>query len=453
MNLSGDPRQALVLLGQRFGDLFDLFAREGRRLYLVGGSVRDALLGDTHRADYDFATDALPEESLRILRAAGLRTFPIGARFGTIAAAISDTLVEITTFRVQEAYEPGSRKPEVEFGDSLDDDLSRRDLSINAMAIDRHGHLIDPFDGCSALERRILEVPRGGLENTRSILRDDPLRLLRIARFAGRLGFAPTPDTTQAAMDCRAELLRISRERWKMEMDKLLLTRHADQGLAWLAHTGALQVVLPATGPLVRLGQVRRVGAQLLDTPDDLMTRWSVLLLHTVVTEHTDCRLDLSRSLETWPDEPLRTAFASGVASRFRFSNAERQCVERLLGGIPDPASLRADWDRPALRRHLIGFGEDAIRVLDLLDAVGDTVPGLTEHTGRLREALVSLRSVEDPLPRLPKGLGHALHEQLGMPRGPALAEAMARLREAILDEALANDPDIDACIGWLRDN
>lgn len=441
----------LTELGRRFAALFDLYHRAGHRLYLVGGCVRDTLLGQTARTDYDFATDALPEDSLRILDEAGLRTFPIGARFGTIAALVQGTMVEITTFRVREQYAEGNRKPEVEFGHSLEDDLSRRDLSINAMAIDRHGHLIDPFDGRHALEQAVLEVPRGGYENTCSILRDDPLRLLRIARFTGRLGFRPTDDTTRAATDSARDLLSISRERWKMEMDKLLCTAHVGQGLGWLARTGALAVILPDAAALVALGQVDRAGVQIADAPPDVRTRWAVLVLHALVCAHSGARLDLRDTASPWPAAPLRQQRAREVADRFRFSVSERLSLVRMVGTTLREADFDTPWSRPRLRRYALAHGEDALRTLDLVETIADTSPGLAERIDGVRLGYAALMRDEDPHPRLPRGLGHVLVERLGLERGPVLASITRRLQDAILDEELTNDPDIDACLAWLH--
>src|SRR5690625_4230694 len=170
--------------------------------------------------DIDMTTDAHPSETIAILKAEGLPVYPIGERFGTISTLVDGTPIEITTFRVEEQYERGNRKPNVTFGRSLRHDLSRRDLSINAMAAGRGGKLHDPFGGQRAIEERILEVPGGGFENTVGILQDDPLRLLRIARFCARFGFEPTPETTAAAQETAEQLEHISRERWKMEIDK-----------------------------------------------------------------------------------------------------------------------------------------------------------------------------------------------------------------------------------------
>src|SRR5699024_9407205 len=150
-----------------------------------------------------------PSETIEILKGEGLPVYPIGERFGTISTLVDGVPIEITTFRVEEQYEAGNRKPHVTFGSSLTHDLSRRDLSINAMAAGRGGKLHVPFGRQGAIVAQMLEVPGGGLENTVGILQDDPLRLLRIGRFCARFGFEPTQDTTVAAQRTASQLNHI----------------------------------------------------------------------------------------------------------------------------------------------------------------------------------------------------------------------------------------------------
>ncbi len=197
-----DEAQAIQDLLGRHAGLFGFFEAEGEELVIVGGAVRDIISAAALPAklDVDFATSALPEKTIEILKKNKLRFFTTGIRFGTISTIHADSgrMLELTTYRPDESYTPGSRKPEVSFGTSLEADLIRRDLSINAMALRSDGSIVDLFGGREAIAARRLEVPGGGLERTRIILRDDPLRILRIARFAARLDYRATDDTTTA---------------------------------------------------------------------------------------------------------------------------------------------------------------------------------------------------------------------------------------------------------------
>lgn len=195
--------------------------------YLVGGSVRDKLLGrEPH--DYDFATPMLPDDIESKVKEAGKRAFITGKRFGTIGFKHDGDFVEVTTFR-SERYGK-TRKPEVEFVTSINEDLSRRDFTINAIAL-RGTKYIDPFDGRKDLEDRIIKA----VGNPSERFNEDPLRMLRAARFASQLGFTIESKTLASIKKNAHKILGVSRERWIQELDKLLLGDHVANGLRVLA--------------------------------------------------------------------------------------------------------------------------------------------------------------------------------------------------------------------------
>src|SRR5215218_9769253 len=287
--LGAGQREVVARLGEAF-------AAAGEQLYLVGGSVRDVLLGQREAAnrELDFATSARPERTRAIiapLEPAGL--FDVGERFGTIGVVFSEVvdgddermLVEITTFR-SEQYAAGSRHPEVTYGASIEDDLSRRDFTANALAVDvAGGALIDPFGGEGDIALGVLRAVGDADER----FAEDPLRLLRAARFVAQLGFR-VDAATEAAMARQAgALATISRERVLAELTKLLLGQYADHGLHTLLESGLLTVAMPELGPLAdtALGppgihrekdlwdHVTRVVVQ---TPARPAVRWAALL-------------------------------------------------------------------------------------------------------------------------------------------------------------------------------
>ncbi len=207
-------------------------------VYLVGGSVRDRLLG-VEPKDYDFSTPHDPETIERKIREAERKPFLTGKRFGTIGVKIGGHLVEITTFRT-EIYQKGSRKPDVVFVDDIAADLSRRDFTINAMAM-RDGKIIDPFSGARDIrEKRIRCV---GNATTR--FKEDPLRMLRAARFTAQLGFVVDDAVLKAITKLSHRVLEVSKERWVGELDRLLLAPFVDQGLRCLMDTGLLNYIIP----------------------------------------------------------------------------------------------------------------------------------------------------------------------------------------------------------------
>lgn len=224
-------------LGRAFHDA-------GHELYLVGGSVRDALLGGLGH-DLDFTTSARPDQTKRLLDAYAETTWDVGKAFGTIGglkrAEGQDWQIEITTFRA-DAYDSQSRKPMVAFGDSLEGDLIRRDFTVNAMAVEvLNKRFIDPYGGLQDLAEGSLRTPT----KPEISFSDDPLRILRAARFASRLGFSVADDVVQAMTDMAGRITIVSAERIQAELSGLLLTDSPRAGLDLLVRTGVADHFLP----------------------------------------------------------------------------------------------------------------------------------------------------------------------------------------------------------------
>jgi len=243
--LSAYQRQAAAVLlrantSPTVAELGELFARAGHELALVGGPVRDVFLGGRPK-DLDLTTDAVPERILAITRAWADRTWDVGIAFGTVGLRKRDEIFEITTYR-SEAYDRTSRKPVVRYGTSLIGDLERRDFTINAMAARLPSfELVDPFGGLAALKERVIRTP-GRPEDSFS---DDPLRILRAARFAARLRFTVAGEVLIAMSEMAGRLSIVSAERITDELSKLMLTESPETGLDLLVDTGVAEEVLP----------------------------------------------------------------------------------------------------------------------------------------------------------------------------------------------------------------
>jgi poly(A) polymerase len=222
-----------------------LFARHGYQLALVGGPVRDVFLGE-RPADFDLTTDAPPDQVLAITRGWADKTWTVGIAFGTVGLRKGDDHFEVTTYR-SEQYDRTSRKPDVQYGTSLEEDLSRRDFTVNAMAARLPGYeFTDPFGGLDALREKVLRTP-GPPEQS---FGDDPLRILRAARFAAKLGFTVAPEV-RAAMTEQADRLGIvSAERITAELTKLMLTPDPALGVDIMVQTGVAEQVLPEVSRL-----------------------------------------------------------------------------------------------------------------------------------------------------------------------------------------------------------
>lgn len=225
----------------------DAFAAAGFELAIVGGPVRDALLGRATN-DLDFATNARPDDILRIVEPIATATWDIGRAFGTIGARVHGHQVEITTYRA-DSYDGVTRKPTVEFGDTLEEDLVRRDFTVNAMALRVPGPaLVDPNGGVEDLIAGVLRTP----SDPSVSFGDDPLRMLRAARFASQLGFEVAEPTRQAMGELRETLSIVSPERIQAELVKLLRTDAPDAGIRLLVDTGLMGGFLPEI-PALRL--------------------------------------------------------------------------------------------------------------------------------------------------------------------------------------------------------
>jgi len=233
---------ALNRHGQLIQSLAEAYKQAGFRLALVGGPVRDAILGRLGN-DLDFTTNARPEASSRILKKWADAVWETGAAFGTIAAKKGDVTVEVTTYR-SESYDPQSRKPDVDFGETIEGDLARRDFTVNAMALELTGvapEFIDLFDGASDLAKKILRTP-GSAEASFS---DDPLRMMRAARFVSQLDFTVDPEIVKAITEMTDRLSIISAERIRDEFTKTLMSNNPRLGLMLLVETGLASSFLP----------------------------------------------------------------------------------------------------------------------------------------------------------------------------------------------------------------
>ena len=231
-------------INDQIGDLAEMFDQSGHSFYLVGGMVRDGALGLPLDHDIDVTTDARPEEIKPILEAWGNQVWDQGARFGTIAARRGDADVEITTFR-SETYRPDSRKPDVRFSDNVEVDLSRRDFTINSVAVSLPSwEVVDPFGGLHDLQERRLRTPSDPDE----LFRDDPLRLLRAARFSARFQLTPDAEVTDAIRRNRDRIQIVSSERIGDEISKMLALRRPSRGLDYLHETGTLNAFLAGLG-------------------------------------------------------------------------------------------------------------------------------------------------------------------------------------------------------------
>ncbi len=299
-------------------------------VYLVGGAVRDELL-EKNPKDFDFTTPLTPDEIESAIRKAGRKPYLIGKKFGTIGVKINGEMVEITTFR-NEKYKSGNRKPEVTFVKDITADLSRRDFTINAIA-KRGTRYIDPFKGMQDIKDKVIKCV--GKPNSR--FKEDPLRMLRVARFASQLEFKIDNSIYHVVSSMNYKILEVSKERWVMELDKLLMSSHPEIGLEFLARTRLLNFMIPELSLQVGYNQNNphhdlelweHTKKVVFHSPKEINLRWAGLL-HDIAKPfvRTD-REDRSNYIK---HDMVAGEFVTRLAFYLKWSNDRREMVKNLV--------------------------------------------------------------------------------------------------------------------------
>ncbi|GIJ50820.1 CCA tRNA nucleotidyltransferase [Virgisporangium aliadipatigenens] len=443
------------------------FAAAGHELHLVGGSVRDALLGRLGD-DLDFCTDARPEQTLALVKGWADAIWTTGQEFGTIGLQRNGLRLEVTTYRA-EAYDRVSRNPIVRYGTSLDEDLRRRDFTINAMAVSVPGHTFtDLYGGLDDLARRELRTPGTPQES----FADDPLRMLRAARFAAQLRFAVAPEVRAAMVDMAADLSRITAERIRDEFVKLMCGADPVFGLRLLVETGLADQFLPELSGLK------------LEIDEHAQ--------HKDVYEHTLTVVRNAIGLETdGPDFTLRFASlmhdigkpatkAVGPDGRVSFHHHEvvgaRMTKQRMQAMkfpkdvISDVTGLvalhlrfygygRGEWTDSAVRRYVTDAGPLLSRLHKLTRSDVTTrnrrkAANLAADYDALEERIARIEAEEDLARVRPDLDGNEIMRLLGLPPGPLVGKAWRHLKELRLERGPLTHEEAEAELRrWAEDN
>lgn len=472
-SLTDAQRRAITELLARISPITDdlgrLFAEAGHEIALVGGSVRDAFLGRLGN-DLDLTTDARPQRVLELVRDWADAVWTIGIDFGTIGLRKRGYQLEITTYR-SESYDPKSRKPEVRYGDDLGEDLRRRDFAINAMAARLPDlDFADPHGGLADLKARVLRTP-GRPEDS---FDDDPLRMMRAARFAAQLEFTVAPEVVQAMVDMAGRIEIVSAERVRDELSKLLLGAVPRVGIAMLVETGLADHVLPEI-PKLRLEidehhrhkDVYQHSLTVLDQAIDLEERYELtgdLVTRLAALLH-DVGKPKTRSFETGGrvtfhhHEVVGASMAKKRLAALRFSKDVITDVSRLVelhlrfhgygeGGWTDSAVRRYARDAGPLlaRLHVLTRADCTTRNKRKAAALGRAYDDLEERIARLgtEEELAKMRPDLD---------GNEIQRILGIPPGPAVGKAYRYLLDQRIEHGpLGKDAARDRLLTWAAD-
>ncbi len=442
--MSGTPVKVSELLSDR-STLLELarrFRDAGHEVYLVGGPVRDLLLRRAH-ADVDLATDATPQEVKELLRPVATNLWLQGERFGTVGAEVDGIPMEITTFRT-ERYQPSSRHPEVSFASDITTDLSRRDFTINAMAIRLpEREPVDPFGGLDDLRRGVIRTP-GDPDDSFS---DDPLRILRAFRFMSQLGMKIDAATLASIERLAPALETVSAERIRDELDRLLLGRWPGRALRWAERAGVTQVFLPELSALkLEQDPVHRhkdvfahTLAVLERTPEDRVLRLAALL-HDIGKPRT--RRIGPDGVSFHHHDVVGAEMARERLRALRYPNDVVDAVSELIRLHHRFHTYRLGWSDSAVRRYV----RDAGPLLEPLNRLvrADCTTRDRAKARRLAarmdelEARIKELAKQEELARIrPELDGREVMAHLGIEPGPLVGEALEHLLEIRLSEGL----------------
>jgi poly(A) polymerase len=447
--------------------LASAFSAAEEELYLVGGTVRDALLGRAMLADLDFATSAAPPRTRELLESVEPSSvYLVGERFGTIGAIFGDEpdrlRVEVTTYR-RETYPDENRFPDVAFDATLTDDLARRDFTMNAIAVDaKSGAMIDPWDGEADIAQSLVRAV--GDPNER--FAEDPLRLLRAARFVSQLGFRLDWTTEQAMAQQASSLERISRERVLAELTLLLLGEYVDHGLDALRRTKLLHVALPEIQPLAaeaaadlapRLGREKDLWEHTVrvvrQAPPRVQVRWAALL-HDAGKPLTRS-VGLDGEVHFFGHERVGAELADRALRRLNADRALRSSVRTLVALHGRPAAYDPSWTDSAVRRLALDTGDAWDDLLDL--AAADVTSGREQKRMAASRRVTGLRTrflhlqAQMELARLESPLdGNDLMRIFDRPPGPWIKRVKNHLRELVIEGQLLPD-DQDGAVRIAR--
>lgn len=435
-----------------------LFDDAGHQFFLVGGSLRDALLG-REPDDLDFATSARPDEIRSVVEEWADAVYGVGEQFGTIGVRKDDQIHEITTFRA-EVYRDESRKPVVSFSDDIETDLSRRDFTVNALALRLpDAELVDPFGGLGDLASNQLRTPMA----PEISFTDDPLRMLRLFRFVSTIGFVPEEETLAAVPALAQRLEIVSAERIRDEFSKLMVGDHVRDALWGLVETGVSDCFLPELS-LLRMEQ-------------DPVQRHKDVLAHTIaVVDKTESRLviRLAALLHDIGKPATREFGPRGVTFHHHEVVGARMTKERLRalryeGRLIDdvaklvflhlrPHTFKMGWTDSAVRRYVRDAGpllDDLNQLVrcDVTTANAGRALKIQRRIDELEGAIADLQSREELAAIRPPINGHTVMEHLGIPPGPMIGEIMEVLLEHRLDHGPFTEEEALAIVdGWAAE-
>ncbi len=425
-------------------DIARTLAKHGRIAYIVGGSLRDHLLGRDDVSDIDMASDASPEEILRFFR----RVVPTGIKHGTVTILVPGMSIEMTTFRAEKSYQDGRRPGAVEFLQDIQADLSRRDFTMNAMALDPlNGNFFDPFDGRGDIARKLIRSVGDPCER----FLEDGLRPMRAVRFAAQLGFVIEKSTLDCIPKTLETFKKVSLERLRDELGKILLSDRPSWGLSLLEQTGLLALLLPELLAGRGCGQKGDHRFDVLDhlyhsvdaAPKNLTLRLAALFHDIgkpqVKVESGQGEINFHRH------ELVSASMASKIMKRLKYPNNTIAEVSHLVRH--HMFNYSEEWSDAAVRRFVAAVGRENLEPLFLLrcaDTAGTKGTSPDPRTlDPFRRRIEQLLAQDSALGLKDLKINGDDLAQVGIPRGPIMGRILAELLETVLDDPGQNDREI----------
>jgi len=413
----------------------------GHKAYIVGGALRDFVMGEKDCSDFDIATDATPDDVMKLFP----HVVPTGIKHGTVTVLTGKFKVEVTTFRTEKGYSDNRHPDSISFVGTIEEDLSRRDFTMNAMAYDHtSGTILDPYDGQKDIERKIIRC----VGNPDARFAEDGLRSMRAVRFAAQLGFSLEPATQTAISNSLDAFSSVSKERVRDEFEKLLLGKWALVGLELLERTGLLGVIIPEMLPC--RGCIQK-GAHVYDVMDHCFhtvaaapflidIRWAALL-HDIGKPATKA-LGADGIPTFHNHEKVSSMLASKILERLRLPNNDINLIVHLIDA--HMFHYTNDWSDAAVRRFIARVGVEnleplfALRAADSEAIVGHKVQSDNLESLRNRIELVLQKEHAFGLKDLAINGNDVI--ELGVPKGPIVGKLLSELLETVLDDPAQNN-------------
>lgn len=431
--------------------VFEIF--KFKDIYLIGGSVRDYLLKQPIN-DYDFATKYTPEEIMNILIKQKIKYYTIGKAFGTIQFELQNKKIEITTYRKNENYTKNNRKPTVDWGETIYEDLARRDFTINTIAMDWRAELIDPYGGINDLKNKSLKTP---IDPDKSFS-DDPLRILRAIRFATKFRFLIEKTTSNSILNNSFKLSFISRERIQEELLKILSLDNPKLGMKLMLKFKIFNWIIPEVFSLLFVNQNKKYHSKnvfkhtvdvIQNLPNDPILRLTGLL-HDIAKPYV--KEIINGEIHFYRHELLGSIMARDILKRLKFSNKIIDRISFLVENHMKPNLYNSNWSNSAIRRFIKDMGEyiDDIFLLSAADITSHKPERVKKHLEELNELKNRVEEQKNYKEYKTPISGKTIMEHFNLLPGKEVGKLKKIIDEAILNDKLKVDSSEKECLDYL---